>query len=318
MYGKLKDLLGRSFDDPIAVDYRQQHDNDMVAEIKRGSCAFTSQGSATVYTVEELVANILAHAKQQCEAFVGEPVRDTVITVPPFWTHRERQSLLDAAELAGLRVLSLINDETAGKCGDTIVCIIYLLKPNQVALNYAMTRQFDSKAQYHMFYDMGAGSTVAALVSFRSQPEKPGAKVSRFTKNTTVIQVHSIGYDAKLGGYEIDVRLQQYLAAQFQRTIGDKRKIDIYKSRRAMARLLREANRIKYILSANTETTASVEGLIDELDFRCPVSRAKLEELSQDLFDRVAGPITSALTKSGIKMVCLFSYGFISFISCYT
>jgi hypoxia up-regulated 1 len=114
LYGKLKDLLGRPFDDPIVVDYRQQHDNDMVRDEGRGACAFSSQGEV-VYTVEELVANILAHAKQQCEAYVGEPVRDAVITVPPFWTHRERQSLLDAADLAGLRVLSLINDETAGK-----------------------------------------------------------------------------------------------------------------------------------------------------------------------------------------------------------
>lgn len=113
-YGKLKDLLGRKYEDKQAESYRQSTDNDMIMHPERNTCAFKSGGE--VFAVEELVANILAHAKQQCEAFVGgEQIKDAVITVPPFWTQAQRQSLLEASELAGIRVLSLINDETAGK-----------------------------------------------------------------------------------------------------------------------------------------------------------------------------------------------------------
>ncbi len=84
----------------------------MTKDESRGTCAFAS--GENVLLVEELVGFQLAHARQQCRLYADEPISDAIITVPPFWTHHERHALLDAADLAGLRVLSLINDETAG------------------------------------------------------------------------------------------------------------------------------------------------------------------------------------------------------------
>lgn len=175
-----------------------------------------------------------------------------------------------------------------------------------------MTRQFTGDEQSHIFYDMGAGSTVAALVSFKS------VKLKGDKQNGTEIKVQAIGYDDQLGGNEVDKRLQQYLAQQFQQKIGDKRKIDIFKSQRAMAKLLREANRVKHILSANTEIVASVESLIDDLDFKTPVTRQKLEELIQDLIDRSHEPITSVLTQTNtsiVSVILIITYSYNNIVS---
>lgn len=85
----------------------------MVKDPQRGTISFRNN-ETIVFAVEELVAFQFAHAKEQAEATAQETVRDVVITVPPYFNQFERQAVLDAAELAGLKVLSLIHDETAG------------------------------------------------------------------------------------------------------------------------------------------------------------------------------------------------------------
>ena len=151
----------------------------------------------------------------------------------PFATQYERQAILDAAELAGLNVLSLIHDETA------------------VALQYAMNRDFTTTPEYHIFYDMGAGSTVASLVSFSIVEQKEG----KTTRKVPQLEVKAVGFDRTLGGHEFDIRLQNMLADKFNEKNPS---LDIRQSGNAMRRLLGEANRVKQILSANTETVASV------------------------------------------------------------
>ncbi|KAJ3087882.1 hypothetical protein HK102_010077 [Quaeritorhiza haematococci] len=281
-YPSLKNLLGKSFDDAVAEHYRSTFSNDMFKDEKRDTCAF--RHGESVLTVEELVGMQLAHAKKQAEIHGGEPVAGAVITVPPYFNQFERQALLDAAEIAGLNVFSLISDETA------------------VAMNYAMDRSFAEKEHY-VFFDMGAGSTVVTLVAFQNVevPVFPGSK-----KNQTVVEidVKAMGYDATLGGNSFDVKLQQFLAEKFVEQYKGTGKLqsNIFESSKAMAKLLREANRVKQILSANTETFSSVENLIDELDFRTIVSRADLEGLSKDLFERVGGPIDAVLADTKLSL----------------
>lgn len=163
-----------------------------------------------------------------------------------------------------------------------------------------MGRQFDATPQHHIFYDMGAGSTVASVVRFENIVEKDGFK---WTKNVTQLQVLSVGWDRTLGGVAFDSLLQQRLVALFKNSAGKKTKSDVLQNQQAMARLLREANRVKHILSANLDTTASVEGLFEEIDFRATVTRDDFEALSSDLLDRVTLPIFSALKSANITLV---------------
>jgi hypoxia up-regulated 1 len=200
--------------------------NTLVAS-KRGTVAF--QHEKDIWELEELIAMLIKHAKQQAESYSNIKVSGAVITVPPHFTIFERQALLDAADIAGVRVFSLINDETA------------------VAINYAVGKKFPEK-EYHLFYDMGAGTTVATLVSFNSDKKKASVD----------LEIKGYAVDPSLGGRQIDTRIQAHLASQFMELNKGKLSSDIKKNDRAMARLLKEANRVKSILSANQQVSSSV------------------------------------------------------------
>ncbi|KAG0376653.1 Hypoxia up-regulated protein 1 [Mortierella sp. AD032] len=278
-YIGLKRILGRDYNDNHCVEFRNTFTNNMIRDPVRGTAAFeTTAGSQ--FTVEELVAMQLSLAKQQAEETAGESVKDVVITIPPYFNQYERQAMLDAADLAGLHVLSLIHDETA------------------VALNYAMTRTFPQE-QCHIFFDMGAGSTVASLACFQDISVKD---VGKFFKTVQQVEIKAVGYDRTLGGHEFDVRLQKFLAAKFQEAKGSKISSPVIENERAMAKLLKEANRVKQILSANTETMASVENVMEDVDFKVKVTRAELEDLAKDLLERVRGPIDAALAEANMKV----------------
>ncbi|KAJ3399564.1 Hypoxia up-regulated protein 1 [Chytriomyces hyalinus] len=274
----IKNLLGIQYNDPLAVEYRSIFSNNMVADPLRNTCAFSVTKDGQVYTVEEILAMQLAHAKRQAEISGGESVSGAVITVPAYLVHHERQAILDAAEIAGIRVLQLMNDGTA------------------VALNYIMTRSMkDKETQHHIFFDMGAGSTTATLAKFTATKVKKDI--------IPEIEILAVGYDRKLGGRTIDVKLQKHLAKIFMKSpAGSKSKEPIIGNARSMARLLKEANRVKQILSANTETIASVEGLHEEIDFKYKISRAELEELCGNYFQKVLEPIKNVLKQSDLSI----------------
>ena len=120
-----------------------------------------------------------------------------------------------------------------------------------------MSRTFKDP-EYHIFYDMGAGSTVASLVKFEQKEIKEG-KYKKKTK-ITELEVKAVGHDASLGGQSIDRKIQQLLANTFMEGQGKKLGVDIFADSKAMAKLLREANRVKHILSANQDTFAGVGG----------------------------------------------------------
>ncbi|KAH9249776.1 hypothetical protein BASA81_012454 [Batrachochytrium salamandrivorans] len=209
-YINVKSILGKNFSHAEAAMHRITFPTAMIEDSKRNTIRFQHDQSTT-YSAEELSAMLLAYAKRQAASYSGSFVSGAVITVPPYYSHFERQAILDAAEIADLKVFQLINDETA------------------VAINYALGKSF------------------------------PNPKV----------EVKAVSHDETLGGNSIDVRLQHYLATMFNSM--NHQNLDggsIYDSPRALARLLKEANRVKHILSANHDTMASVENLYKGLDFR--------------------------------------------------
>lgn len=111
-----------------------------------------------------------------------------------------------------------------------------------------------------------------------------------------------LSYDETLGGFDFDLRLRDHLLKLFKEKHGAKLKGDPATNPRALAKLLKEAQRVKTVLSANAETNAQIEGLFEEVDFRTPISRDQLEALCEDLFPRVAQPLLTAVADSGLKM----------------
>ncbi|XP_053669240.1 hypoxia up-regulated protein 1 [Anopheles marshallii] len=276
-FGYLVDLIGKTIDNPMVDLYRKRFPYyEIVEDPVRRTVVF--RVGEERYTIEELIAQLLQVAKTYAEDSTGQPITECVLIVPGFYGQAERTALVSAARLANLKVLQLINDYTA------------------VALNYGIFRrkEINETAQYFLFYDMGAYKTSAAVVSYQLAKDKA-------TREThPVVQVLGVGFDRTLGGLEMQVRLRDYLGQEFNKL--GKTKTDVFTNPRAMAKLFKEAGRLKNVLSANTEHYAQIEGLLDEQDFRLLVSREQLEGLCKDLYDRVTAPLDKALAASGLAL----------------
>lgn len=175
--------------------------------------------------------------------------------------------MLDAVEVSGLRPISLINDGTAGMCilCRIHVCLSELMPICLVAINYALTRTFQTP-ETHIIYDAGAGAIRTTVVTFSSGPSSDSSKSSTKSKsNTTTIEAKSIGYSRGTGGNELDRRLREILIEDFNA----KHNKDIRKDLRGMAKLWKEAGRVKGVLSANADAATTVRFAGSFLHFVC-------------------------------------------------
>ncbi|GAA5891468.1 hypothetical protein JCM8208_007291 [Rhodotorula glutinis] len=238
--------------------------------------------------VEEALAFQFVYAKELAEDAAREPVRDTVVTVPGWFAEMERRAIMDAADVAGLRVVGLVNDGAAA------------------AVNYAMGRTFPASPTYHLIYDLGSGSLRVSLVSLKSAllPDPHSLSDPPQMKNVTALTVHGFAYDLEVGGYVFDRIVRDLLVEAFDDSVGKqlakgKKVID---DKRAMAKLLKEATRVKQVLSANTAANARIEGLIDDLDFRTEITRAALEARAASLVPHLSGAIQSALDTASLAL----------------
>ncbi|XP_070201995.1 hypoxia up-regulated protein 1-like isoform X2 [Littorina saxatilis] len=278
----LTHIIGRTYDDPLVTQFRKRfpfYDEVLVKDEERGTILF-KENDDTLYSAEELLGMMLEKAREYAQDFAEQDIKDAVITVPTYYNQAERRAVLTAAELVGINVLQLMTDNSA------------------VALNYGVFRRknFNATAQYYMFYDMGATSTTASIVSYQMVKTKEGTRV----ETNPQLTVKGVGYDRHLGGLEMTLRLRDHLAKVFNSK--KKRSIKVEDNHRAMAKLLKEAERVKKVLSANSEHKAQVEGLVEGEDFAAKVTRDEYLELVKDLLDRVTKPMEDALKASEITM----------------
>ncbi|KDR78342.1 hypothetical protein GALMADRAFT_64912 [Galerina marginata CBS 339.88] len=267
----LKLLQGAPFDAPEVAYYTQVSTAEVTESARKTVSLVQSDG--TKWSAEELVAMQFAYIKHLAELVANEKVTDVIVTVPSYYSQFERDAIADAIEISGLRTLALINDGTA------------------VAVNYAMTRTFPTP-EYHIIYDAGASGIRATVASFTTAADpKTGAQ-------GTHIVVGGVGYDRSTGGVELDRRLREILIEAFN----TKHKRELREDKRGMAKLWKEAQRVKAILSANTEATSTVESLAWDIDFKTKVSRAQFEEVCGDLRLRFAKPIEDALKNAGLTL----------------
>ncbi|BFZ54158.1 lumenal Hsp70 protein [Savitreella phatthalungensis] len=276
-FPELKLLLGQRRDSQAVKDYLARFpavklapgtDNNVVA----------FERFKTTALVEELVANQIANMVYNARIMAGEEIDGVVLTVPPFFTERQRGALIEAARLANVKVMSLISDGVA------------------VAIDYAKARHFD-EPQIHVVFDSGAGSTSATVVKFETKLVKD---FGRFKKNVTSIEVLGTAFDKTLGGQAMTDVLFEHFATEFDSTEQKQLEREMRKNPRALSRLLRESNKIKQVLSANTEATLSVESLHENVDFRRKISRVQFEELTQGMAPRVSAVLKNAFAAASI------------------
>ena len=232
------------------------------------------------FTPEELVAMVLSHAKDITAAYGAPNARDCVLTVPSFYTQHERRALLDAAELADLNVLGLIDENAAA------------------ALHYGIDR-VDEEPLHILFYNMGGSSLEVSIVKYYSYEAKD--RITKKAKKVGAFEILGKGWDATLGGGSFDARLVNHLAEEFNAN-PIMEGADVRTMPRAMAKLRIQANKVKHVLSANNEIPVFVDGLYKDTGLSTHVSRAKFEELTHDLLDRSVAPIQQALDAANLTL----------------
>ncbi|CAI0374512.1 unnamed protein product [Linum tenue] len=276
VFSQLRDMIGKSYNDVKGVLDSMYLPFDAV-EDSRGAVAFKVD-EGQVYSVEELLAMILGYASNLAEVHAKLPVKDAVISVPPYFGQAERRGLIQAAQLAGMNVLTLINEHSGA------------------ALQYGIDKDFSNGSRYVIFYDMGSSSTYAALVYYSAYNAKEFGK----TVSINQFQVKDVRWNSELGGQNMEMRLVEFFADEFNKQVGNG--VDVRKSPKAMAKLKKQVKRTKEILSANIAAPISVESLYDDRDFRSSITREKFEELCGDLWDKSLVPIKEVIKHSGLKV----------------
>ncbi|UKZ77314.1 hypothetical protein TrVFT333_005034 [Trichoderma virens FT-333] len=296
VYPNLKPLLGLPVGDAIVQEYAARHPAlKLQAHATRGTAAFKTEtltAEEEAWMVEELLAMELQSIQKNAEVTAGgdSSIRSIVLTVPPFYTTEEKRALQMAAELAGFKVLSLVSEGLA------------------VGLNYATSRQFPNinegaKPEYHMVFDMGAGSTTATVMRFQSRTIKD---VGKYNKTVQEIQVLGSGWDRNLGGDSLNSLIVDDMISQFVESKGAQKisatAEQVQSHGRTVAKLSKEAERLRHVLSANQNTQASFEGLYEDVDFKYKIARADFEAMAEAHVDRVGVAIREALKAANLEI----------------
>jgi len=278
-------MLGRSDDHPAvqALADKFYPIKPVYNETRSGIC-LTVNGNS--YTPEELVAMVLVHAKDMTAAYgATTQIKDCVLTVPSFYTQHERRAVLDAMSLAGLNTLALIDETTAA------------------GLHFGIDR-IDEVAHNVLFYNMGASALQVTIIQYHSYDRKESRLAK--AKKVGAFQVLGRAWDSTLGGQSFDARLVNHMAVEFNDMWNKKRNDgetkDIRSLPRPMAKLRIQANKIKQVLSANTDVPVFVDSLYDDMNYQSHISRSLFEGMCDDLLKRSGDPIHGALKAANMTL----------------
>jgi L1 cell adhesion molecule like protein len=243
-----KRLIGRKFTDKDAQDdikhfpFNVEADKDDKPLIK-----VMKGGEEMKFHPEQISSMVLEHMKEVAEAYLGDKVTDAVITVPAYFNDSQRQATKDAAIIAGLNPLRIINEPTAA------------------AIAYGLEKNQDSSSEKNiLIFDLGGGTF----------------DVSILTLEDGIYEVKGTGGNTHLGGEDFDSRLVDFCVSDFKR----KNKKVISDNKRAMRRLRTACERCKRTLSSSASSTVEIDSLYDGVDYNVSLTRARFEELCSDLF----------------------------------
>jgi heat shock protein 4 len=262
----IKRIMGRDLEEVKQTEGK--YINAQLCE-KEGEAAVSVNylGEEASFRGTELMAMFLSKVKEITQAEVKNAAMDLVLAVPPFFTDRQRRALLDAAEIAGVRCLRLINEGTAA------------------ALAYGMPKsdlpEAPAQARNVVFVNVGHAAYSVTVVSYLKGQ----------------LEVLGVAYDSCFGGRDFDELLVDHFCNEF----ATKRGLDIRSNKKALHRLRMAAERAKKVLSANAVTQLQVENIMDEVDVSAEINRATFEEMIAPLMSRFSAPIQEALRMAGLE-----------------
>ncbi|CAE6422102.1 unnamed protein product [Rhizoctonia solani] len=256
-----KRLIGRRFDDP-EVQSDMKHFPFKV-ENKGGKPVISVEyrGETKNFTPEEISSMVLLKMKETAESYLGTTVNNAVITVPAYFNDSQRQATKDAGVISGLNVLRIINEPTAA------------------AIAYGLDKKVVGERNV-LIFDLGGGTF----------------DVSLLTIEEGIFEVKATAGDTHLGGEDFDNRLVNHFVQEFKR----KNKKDLSSNPRALRRLRTACERAKRTLSSAAQTSIEIDSLFEGIDFYTSLTRARFEELCQDLFRGTLEPVEKVLRDSKI------------------
>ncbi|KAI1162640.1 heat shock protein 70 family [Nemania serpens] len=256
-----KRLIGRKFAD-AEVQADMKHFPFKIID-KGGKPIVEVEYKAEIktFTPEEISSMVLTKMRETAEAYLGGTVNNAVITVPAYFNDAQRQATKDAGLIAGLNVLRIINEPTAA------------------AIAYGLDKKVEGERNV-LIFDLGGGTF----------------DVSLLTIEEGIFEVKSTAGDTHLGGEDFDNRLVNHFVTEFKR----KYKKDLSTNARALRRLRTACERAKRTLSSSAQTSIEIDSLFEGIDFYTSITRARFEELCQDLFRSTIQPVDRVLTDAKI------------------
>jgi len=257
----VKRLIGRDYDETTT---EREMVSFKVAKGPRGDVRINVPQTSKDYAPQEISAMVLQKLKADAEAYLGEPVSQAVITVPAYFNDSQRQATKDAGKIAGLEVLRIINEPTAA------------------ALAYGLDKKKDETI---LVFDLGGGTF----------------DVSVLEVGDGVVEVKATNGDTHLGGDDYDAAVVDWIVDEFRKDQG----IDLSKDRQALQRLKEAAEKAKMELSSVSETEINLPFITADASgpkhLAMKLSRAKFEQLTSRLTERLRNPVTQAIKDAGLK-----------------
>ncbi len=258
----IKRFMGRRWDDPEVRRSRELVPFKVEKDAKSDGIR-VALGEGRSYTPPEISAMILQKLKADAEAYLGEKVTEAVITVPGYFDDTQRQATKDAGRIAGLDVKRIINEPTAS------------------SLAYGLDKKHDEKMAV---YDLGGGTFDISILEL----------------GEGVFEVKSTNGDTHLGGDDFDIRVMDWLLAEFKKDQG----IDLRNDPQALSRVKEAAEKAKIELSSAMSTEINLPYITADASgpkhLVMTLNRAKLEDLVGDLIDKTRGPVQQAIRDAGL------------------
>ena len=248
-----KRLIGRKFSDPkVQEDIKGWSFKVVPGVADKPSIEVDFKGETKRFEPEEISSMVLTKMKEIAEMYIGTDIKDAVVTVPAYFNDSQRQATKDAAAIAGLNCLRIINEPTAA------------------AIAYGLDKHKDEDKNV-LIFDLGGGTFDVSLLNIEGG----------------IFEVKATAGDTHLGGEDFDARLLQHLSQEFKR----KHKKDISDNPRALRRLRTACERAKRTLSSTTQSAVEIDSLYEGVDFYTSITRARFEELNADLFRKCMEPV---------------------------
>ncbi|KAF3311790.1 70-kilodalton heat shock protein, variant 2 [Orbilia oligospora] len=256
-----KRLIGRKFADAEVQSDMKHFPFKIIDKGGKPIIQIEFKGEEKTFTPEEISSMVLTKMRETAESYLGGTVNNAVITVPAYFNDSQRQATKDAGLIAGLNVLRIINEPTAA------------------AIAYGLDKKAEGERNV-LIFDLGGGTF----------------DVSLLTIEEGIFEVKATAGDTHLGGEDFDNRLVNHFVQEFKR----KHKKDLTSNARALRRLRTACERAKRTLSSSAQTSIEIDSLYEGIDFYTSITRARFEELCQDLFRSTMEPVERVLRDSKI------------------